>query len=97
MRTAFAKYYQGDDADVRLIIGGILASGAGQDVDLIEADAAAFVLEQGQALLGAGRCLERAGRFAHAVDRFRKARGIFGRLGATRLEGEAVAGLQRLG
>jgi phosphoserine phosphatase len=44
--AAFARYYQGDDADVRVILGGILASGAGQDVDLIEADAAAFVLGQ---------------------------------------------------
>jgi phosphoserine phosphatase len=44
--AAFAKYYQGDDADVRVILGGILASGAGQDVDLIEADAAAFILGQ---------------------------------------------------
>jgi phosphoserine phosphatase len=44
--AAFAKYYQGDDADVRVILGGILASGAGQDVDLIEADAATFVLGQ---------------------------------------------------
>lgn len=44
--AAFAKYYQGDDADVRVILGGILASGAGQDVDLIEADASAFILGQ---------------------------------------------------
>jgi phosphoserine phosphatase len=44
--AAFANYYQGDDADVRVILGGILASGAGQDVDLIEADASAFILGQ---------------------------------------------------
>jgi phosphoserine phosphatase len=44
--AAFARYYQGDDADVRVILGGILASGAGQDVDLIEADASAFILGQ---------------------------------------------------
>jgi phosphoserine phosphatase len=42
--AAFAKYYQGDDADVKVILGGLLASGAGQDVDLIEGDAAGFVL-----------------------------------------------------
>ena len=44
--AAFAKYYQGDDADVLVILGGILASGAGRDVESIEADAAAFVLGQ---------------------------------------------------
>jgi phosphoserine phosphatase len=43
---AFAKYYQGDDADVRVVLGGILASAAGRDVETIEAEAAAFVLGQ---------------------------------------------------
>lgn len=42
--AAFAKYYQGDDADVRVILGGILTSGAGQDVEAIESDASAFIL-----------------------------------------------------
>jgi phosphoserine phosphatase len=50
--AAFAKYYQGDDADVRVILGGILASGAGQDVDLIEADASTFILGQDHPTLG---------------------------------------------
>ena len=41
---AFAKYYQGDDTDVKVVLGGILASAAGEDVESIEAEAAAFVL-----------------------------------------------------
>jgi phosphoserine phosphatase len=44
--NAFVKYYQGDDADVRAILGGILAGGAGKDVETIEAEAAGFVLGQ---------------------------------------------------
>jgi phosphoserine phosphatase len=43
---AFAKYYQGDDADVKTLLGGILAGGAGKDVETIEEEAAAFVLGQ---------------------------------------------------
>jgi phosphoserine phosphatase len=44
--SAFARYYQGDDGDVRHILGGILAGGAGKDVETIEAEAGAFVREQ---------------------------------------------------
>jgi phosphoserine phosphatase len=44
--AAFAKYYQGDDADLQVLLGGILAGGAGKDVETIEEEAAAFVLGQ---------------------------------------------------
>jgi phosphoserine phosphatase len=49
---AFARYYGGDDADVRVILGGILQSGAGTNVETIEADAAAFVNDQPHPTLG---------------------------------------------
>jgi phosphoserine phosphatase len=44
--AAFAKHYQGDDTDLKVLLGGILAGGAGKDVETIEAEAAAFVLEE---------------------------------------------------
>jgi phosphoserine phosphatase len=42
--AAFAKYYQGDDVDLKTLLGGILAGGAGRDVETIEEEAATFVL-----------------------------------------------------
>jgi phosphoserine phosphatase len=49
---AIDKHYNGDDTDVRLLLGGILAGGAGKDVETIEAEAAAFVLGQPHPTLG---------------------------------------------
>ena len=49
---AFAKHYHGDDSDLRVLLGGILAGGAGMDVETIEAEAAAFVLGQPHPTLG---------------------------------------------
>jgi phosphoserine phosphatase len=49
---ALAKHYQGDDADLRLLLGGILAGGAGKDVETIEEEAAEFVLGQAHPTLG---------------------------------------------
>jgi phosphoserine phosphatase len=52
LRGAFDKHYQGDDSDLRVVLGGILASGAGEDVELIDADAGAFVRNQAHPTLG---------------------------------------------
>jgi phosphoserine phosphatase len=49
---AVAKHYKGDDSDVRVILGGILAGGAGKDVESIESEAAEFVLGQAHPTLG---------------------------------------------
>ena len=49
---AFAKHYQGDDADLRVLLGAILAGGAGKDVETIEAEAAAFVRREPHPSLG---------------------------------------------
>ena len=49
---AFAKHYQGDDADLRILLGGILAGGAGKDVETLEAEAAAFVRGEAHPSLG---------------------------------------------
>ena len=53
------------------------------------------VLERGQALLGAGRCLAQLGRSQEAVDRLRTARELFASLGATPLVAEADDWLER--
>jgi phosphoglycolate phosphatase-like HAD superfamily hydrolase len=37
------KHYQGDDSDLRLLLGGVLALAEGQAVEQIEADARAFI------------------------------------------------------
>jgi hypothetical protein len=47
------------------------------------------VLEHGQTLLGAGRCLIAAGRAAEAVGPLKTARSVFARLNATPLHREA--------
>jgi hypothetical protein len=52
------------------------------------------VLETGNAMLGAGRCLARIGE-SDAVDRFRRARKAFEDLGAVTLMAEVDASLKR--
>jgi phosphoglycolate phosphatase-like HAD superfamily hydrolase len=43
---AITRYYQGDDTDVQLVLGGILALADGRAVEEVEAEAAAFVAHE---------------------------------------------------
>ena len=43
LSNAMTKHYQGDDADVRVLMGGVIAAYAGLDVDEYGAEAHAFV------------------------------------------------------
>jgi phosphoserine phosphatase len=49
---AITRYYQGDDADVQLVLGGILALADGRAVEEVEAEAAAFVARERHPTLG---------------------------------------------
>ncbi|NCC34024.1 MAG: HAD family hydrolase, partial [Chloroflexia bacterium] len=49
---AITRYYQGDDTDVKLVLGGILALADGRDVEEVEAEAAAFVTREHHPTLG---------------------------------------------
>ncbi|NTU82787.1 MAG: haloacid dehalogenase-like hydrolase [Chloroflexales bacterium] len=49
---AITRYYQGDDTDVKLVLGGILALADGRAVEEVEAEAAAFVAHERHATLG---------------------------------------------
>lgn len=49
---AITRYYQGDDSDVQLVLGAILALADGRAVEEVEAEAAAFVAHQRHATLG---------------------------------------------
>lgn len=49
---AITRYYQGDDSDVQLVLGAILALADGRPVEEVEAEAAAFVASERHATLG---------------------------------------------
>ena len=49
---AITRYYQGDDSDVQLVLGAILALADGRAVEEVEAEAAAFVARERHATLG---------------------------------------------
>jgi len=52
MGGAITRYYQGDDADVRVALGGTLALADGRAVEEVEAEAAAFVAGERHPTLG---------------------------------------------
>jgi phosphoserine phosphatase len=49
---AITRYYQGDDTDVQLLLGAILALADGRAVEEVEAEAAAFVAHERHPTLG---------------------------------------------
>jgi phosphoserine phosphatase len=62
------KHYQGDDSDVKVLLGGLLHAFAGMTVDSYEASAAAFLLRAPHPTLG--RALRECG-YAPMVDLLR--------------------------
>lgn len=49
---AVTKHYQGDDGDLKVLLGGILTLAEGQPVEQLEADAAAFIDNEQHSTLG---------------------------------------------
>ena len=52
LSNAMTKHYQGDDSDLRVLMGGVIAAYAGLDVDEYAADAGAFVTQGKHPTLG---------------------------------------------
>ena len=52
LSDALTKHYQGDDSDVRVLLGGVIAAYAGLDVDEYGAEAHAFVTQGHHPTLG---------------------------------------------
>ena len=52
LSNAMTKHYQGDDSDVRVLMGGVIAAYAGLDVDEYGAEARAFVTQGRHPTLG---------------------------------------------
>jgi phosphoserine phosphatase len=52
LSDAMTKHYQGDDADLKVLMGGVVAAYAGVDVDEYAADAGAFVTKGMHPTLG---------------------------------------------